>query len=115
MRILVYIDGPEIPGALKEWASGVDGTVEWRNGRLFSAPERRADVVYTADPSIREAYDGVDVRPLPGIDESPRYVVEEGNAGWVKVKDTETGEYVDGASERSKEAAQQTADKLNAT
>lgn len=113
MRTLVYIDGPEVPGALKEWASGQDGRVGWRNGRHFKSPERRVDRVVTDLPAVREAYEaaGVEVAPMPSSE--PRYVAEEGAAGWVKVKDTETGEYVDGASERTMEAAQQNADKLN--
>lgn len=118
MRTLVYIDGPEVPGALKEWASGVDGHVEWRNGRLFAEPERRADRVVTDLDEVRAAYESHDaeVIDMPGHKNEAsrrRYVTEEGDVGWHKVKDRKTGEYVEGASKRSAEKAQAVADKLN--
>jgi len=120
MRILVYIDGPAVPDRLRDWADRQDGRVHWRNGRLFGRPDRRADVVYTDTSGIREAYESQDteVRPMPtpGTKNEAtgrRYVPEKGDAGWVKVKDRETGEYVEGASKRSMEEAQQVADKLN--
>jgi hypothetical protein len=118
MRTLVYIDGPEVPGALKEWASGVDGHVEWRNGRLFAEPERRVDRVVTDLEGVRAAYESKDVEVVPMPTQKNeasrrRYVTEEGDVGWHKVKDRKTGEYVEGASKRSAEKAQAVADKLN--
>jgi hypothetical protein len=105
---LCYTPDSEVPARLRKWAGR---NVEWRNGALFSTPERRAEVVYTDDPEIRAAYEeqGAEVKPLP----TGRYVPEEGEQGWVKVKDTQTGEYVEGASKRSMEDAQLAADKLN--
>jgi len=44
----------------------------------------------------------------------PRYEVRSGSRGWHKVIDTETGEAVEGESERSEEEAQANADRLNA-
>jgi len=118
MRILVYTDGPEVPDALKEWASGVDGHVEWRNRRLFAEPERRVDRVVTDLEGVRAAYESkeVEVVSMPTQKNEatrPRYVTEEGDVGWHKVKDRETGEYVEGASKRSAEKAQAVADRLN--
>lgn len=118
MRILVYIDGPAVSDALKEWASGAKGNVEWRNGRYFERPERRVDVVRTDLADVRDAYEqtDVEVKPMPGHKNeatSRRYVTEKGDKGWHKVKDRKTGDYVEGASKRSPEKAQQVADKLN--
>lgn len=120
MRTLVYIDGPEVPDVLKNWASGQDGRVDWRNGRLFSSPERPVDRVVTDLEEVRKAYASHDVEvvdmPKPGRKNEAarrRYVTEKGDAGWHKVKDRETGEYVEGASKRSADKAQQVADKLN--
>jgi len=118
--VLCYTDGPAIPSHLREWARGHEASIRWRNGRLFSRPERRADVVYTGDPDIREAYEAndVEVRDMPTLGRKNeatqrRYVPEKGDAGWVKVKDRKTGEYVEGASKRSEEEAQKVADQLN--
>lgn len=116
MRTLVYVDGPTVPEALEEWASGQDATIEWRNGRLFSSPERRADRVITDMDEVRSAYQDrdVEVTDMPKNEATRRrYVAEKGDAGWHKVKDRQTGEYVEGASKRSAEKAQQVADKLN--
>jgi len=121
MRTLVYLDGPAVPDALKEWASGEEGTVEWRNGQYFSRPERRVDCVVTDMNAVRDAYEakGVDVVPVPSAgDTDPengdrRYVAEDAGR-WKKILDTETGEYLDGESKRTMEAAEERADELNA-
>lgn len=116
MRTLVYTDGPQVPDALKEWASGQDGTVEWRNGRLFSRPESRVDRVVTDLSGVRDAYESQDVEvvDMPKKNEASgrRYVAEDAGR-WKKVKDRQTGEYVEGASKRSMDEAKQVADKLN--
>jgi hypothetical protein len=64
-----------------------------------------------------EAPEG-EMQGLPGVAYEtrvmkPRYVVKEGQQGWHKVYDTREEEYVDGESERSAEAAQENADRLN--
>lgn len=119
-HVLCYTDGSEVSPELRAWARRQEETIRWRNGRLFSEPERRASVVYAGLPDIREAYEAKDVEvrdmPRPGQKNEAtnrRYVPEEGEAGWVKVKDRKTGEYVEGASKRSVEEARKTADKLN--
>ena len=72
MRTLVYLDGPEVPDALRRWADSQDG-IEWRNARYFQGPERRADRVYTDSEAIaaayEDAYKDADVRPLPSPSE----------------------------------------------
>ena len=119
MRTLVYIDGPAVPDHLHEWAQKQEGAVSWRNGQRFRHTDRRADRVVTDLPDVREAYEaeGVEVAEMPTPEDSskasPRYVPEEASAGWVKIKDRQTGEYVDGESKRSMDAAQRRADQLN--
>jgi hypothetical protein len=120
MRILVYIDGPAVSDALKEWASGIDGEVQWRNGQYFKRPERRVAQVVTDLEEVRRAYESndVEVKPMPkpgqkGTEATSRRYVAEDKGRWKKVKDRKTGEYVDGASRRSMDKAQQVADKLN--
>jgi hypothetical protein len=54
--------------------------------------------------------------PTPGKKNeatSRRYVAEKGEKGWHKVRDRKTGEYVEGESKRSEEAARARADELN--
>lgn len=78
----------------------------WSRGDVLTVP---AGELQHIGPRMYETRDEL-AEPAP----DPRYVVEEGGKGWYKVRDTETGEYVDGESERSEEAAQANADRLNA-
>jgi len=82
-------------GSLRSWEAG--DVLRGPNGEFDHLPDRMYE---TRDELANPAPD-------------PRYVVEEGGKGWYKVRDTETGEYVDGESERSEEAAQANADRLN--
>jgi pyruvate/2-oxoglutarate dehydrogenase complex dihydrolipoamide acyltransferase (E2) component len=68
MKTLVYLDGPEVPDALRQWADN-QGGIEWRNARYFHEPERRADRVHTDSEAIAAAYNDADVRPLPSVSE----------------------------------------------
>jgi len=122
MRTLVYIDGPAVSGALEEWAEGQEGHVEWRNGQYFESPERRVDRVVTEMDEVRDAYESKDVEVvgMPSATSSSkassatssRYIAEDAGR-WKKIRDTETGEYVDGESKRSMQAAQKRVDELN--
>jgi len=119
MRTLLYTKGSAVSDALREWARKQEFTVRWRNGSHFSEPERRAGVVYTDDPDIREAYEEQDVEvrdmPRPGKknEATGRRYVPKDEGQWKKVYDRKTGEYVEGASKRSMKEARKTADKLN--
>jgi pyruvate/2-oxoglutarate dehydrogenase complex dihydrolipoamide acyltransferase (E2) component len=74
VRTLVYLDGPEVPDALRQWADS-QGSIQWRNARYFHEPERRVDRVYTDSEAIAAAYENAtgyeeaDVRPLPSVSE----------------------------------------------
>jgi hypothetical protein len=73
----------------------------WSQGDVLVLPKGELEHVGT------KMYETRDMRP------EPRYVVREGEQGWHKVYDTRDEEYVDGESERSAEAAQANADRLN--
>lgn len=73
----------------------------WSAGDVLHLP--KGELAHVSD----RMYETRDMRP------EPRYVVKEGEQGWHKVYDTRDGEYVDGESERSAEAAQANADRLN--
>jgi len=122
MRILAYHSGRTVPDRLREQVAGMDGNVEFRNADYFRGPETGVAKVVTADPDIRDAYEQADVEvtemPKPGQKNEAvrrRYVAEEGEQGWKKIRDRQTGEYVDGESTRSMEEAKRRADKLNST
>ena len=111
MAALLYLKDPTAtPPTLGE-------PVQYRSARHWAGETERADVVYTGDEEIRDAYEkeGVEVRPLPSGDDDVRYEVGEPTAnGWYPVVDTETGEKVNGQSARSQPAAKSNAQALNA-
>lgn len=77
----------------------------WSRGDVLTVPAGELEHV---GPRMYETRDET------ASDTGPRYQVREGDAGWWKVVDTRVGDDVEGESERSKEAAQQNADQLNA-
>jgi len=80
-----------VSGSFRSWSAGE--VLQLPKDELAHVPDRM--------------YETRDMRP------EPRYVVKEGQQGWHKVYDTRAEEYVDGESERSAEAAQANADRLN--
>lgn len=82
-------------GSLRSWDAG--DVLIGPEGEFDHLPDR----MYETRDEIAE----------PASD--PRYVVKEGDKGWHKVYDTREEEYVSGESERSREAAQANADRLN--
>jgi len=119
MRILAYHSGTLVPDHLRERVAGMEGNVEFRNADYFAGPEADADKVVTSDPDIRDAYEDiaeVDLMPKPGQKNEAtgrRYVVEDGAQGWKKIRDRQTGDYVEGESTRDATEARRRADKLN--
>lgn len=111
MASLLYLPEPNAtPPELGE-------PVQYRSAQHWAGETEAFDVVYTDHDEIRAAYEeeGADVRPLPSEDADLRYEVGEPTAnGWYPVVDTESGEKVDGQSERTESAAQANADHLNA-
>jgi len=120
MRILAYHEGRTVPDHLRKRVAGMEGNVEYRNADYFDGPEPGVAVVVTADPDIREAYEQTDTEvramPKPGQKNEAsgrRYVVEDGAQGWKKIRDRQTGDYVEGESTRDAKEARRRADKLN--
>jgi len=104
-----YVFGDGAKGATRGAITGA--LRQFRPGRVIRAPEgefRHLDAskyetrLVTAEDEETRSPDG------------PRYVVgDKTSNGWWPVIDREVGSQVDGESERSKDAAQQNADRLN--
>lgn len=86
----------------------------WQAGGVITAPQGEfahiSSSMYTA-----RVIDTSRPAPTPSGTASVRYQVgEKTHNGWWPVIDTQTGEQVDGESERDRETAQANADRLNA-